>query len=133
MSRPDLPAGWTRWHDGPHGVLILTYRPDVFDGERFPPGYLPTLTVKRARTRGPRGRPAELSNADTGWRVELRLEPDVTVESHAVDDREEGVELAIDRAEAFANGEIALEDAYTHPPAEYLDTLASLLDSARGL
>lgn len=127
MVSQEFPAGWTRWHDGSDGTLIVTFRPDVFDGQAFPAPCLPTITVKRERARGPRGRPAVRSERETAWTVELRLEPEVVVERFSRESREAAVETACELARAFANGEIAYRDAYEHPRAAYLDELDALI------
>lgn len=127
MVSQEFPAGWTRWHDGSDGTLIVTYRPDVFDGQAFPAPCLPTVSVKRERVQGPRGRPIVRSERDTGWTVELRLEPDIVVERLTRESREAAVETAYELTRAFAKGEIPYRDAYDHPRTAYLDELDALI------
>ena len=125
----DPPGGWRLWHDGDDGTLILAFRPDVFDADQFPASCLPTIVVKRERTRGGRGRPRAPADGAGQWCVELRLEPDVevVVESHAAHSR--AVDRAIDLAGAFTNGEIDYRTAYIDPPASYVEALDRLIES----
>jgi hypothetical protein len=37
MDESALADGWTVWNEGTEKV-VLAYRPDVFDGDRFDPG-----------------------------------------------------------------------------------------------
>lgn len=129
MSDGDPTPGWEVWHDHPNGLLVLTYRPDVFDTQAFPAACLPTVAVKPERSRGGRGRPADPDGAGR-WVAELLLEPDVPIaRRHAPDPasaREEGHALA----KAFVDGAFDLAAAYADPPETYLDRLESLLETA---
>ncbi len=118
--------GWVTWHDGPGGTVIWTFRPDVFDGERLPPACLPTLTIKRERHRGPRGRPAE-PGSNRAWTVELRLEPEVMIERVRHDERDVAIARARDLAAAFAADELDYRGAYLQPRDDYLAVLDAVL------
>ena len=126
MEGRDLPDGWTVWHARPDDIVVLTYRPDVFDGSRFEAACLPTIAIKPERSREGRGRPRA---AGTGgpWRVELMLEPDAVVESRRTETREQALEVGERLAAAFADGEIAYRAAYTHPNEAYLERLDELV------
>lgn len=126
---PDLPPGWTVWNAEPDGDVILAYRPDVFEGESFPPACLPTMYVSRSdpnqrkrRDPGPR--------QDSAWHVTLYLEPEVRVRNQEVttSDRNAALEAARNIAAAFSAGEIDVRDAYQVPREEYLDELERLTD-----
>jgi hypothetical protein len=121
----DLPDGWTVWNDEPEGRRILAYRPDVFDGDRFPPACMPTLYVAA----GAPNRPASETEYGTTrvWRVEFFLEPEVElVPARTYDSREEAVAGARELAGAFARGELDYRDAYQVPREEYFEELDDL-------
>ena len=120
-----VPDGWDTWHTDPGGISVWVFRPDVFDGDAFPPACIPTLTIKPARERGPRGRPGQSASE---WWSELRLEPDVLLERRTAGTREQAMTLAIQRATAFTDGDIAFRTAYADPPVDYLDRLESIID-----
>ena len=126
MQEESPAPGWTTWHDGAGGTLVLTFRPDIFDGQRLPPACLPTITVKRERHRGPRGRPAG-KNEHRAWTVELRLEPAVLLEQDRFNEREGAVDWAQELATAFANDELPYRGAYQRPRDDYLAILDDLL------
>ncbi|MDZ7702094.1 MAG: DUF5820 family protein [Halobacteriales archaeon] len=122
----DLPEGWEVWNAEPGGRVVLAYRPDVFDGDAFPPACLPTLTV--APGRSPDGRPDP--RGETGrWHVALYLEPDVRVRDveASFDERASAVERAVAVAAAFVAGEVDYRGAYHEPPEGYLDRLDELV------
>lgn len=119
-----VPDGWETWHTDPGGISVWVYRPDVFDGEAFPPAHIPTLTIKPARERGPRGRPG---GTPREWWSELRLEPDVLLERRTAGTRAAAHTNAIELATAFTGGNIATREAYTEPPIAYLEELDSLI------
>lgn len=128
MREEDLPDGWTRWHAGADGTLVLAFRPDVFDAQEFPAPCLPTISVKRARVRGPRGRPTVRPGGERDWEVHLWLEPDVPVERASRGTREEAVATALELARAFVAGEVAYREAYAEPRVAYLDALDAILE-----
>lgn len=122
-----LPPGWVAWHTDPGGGQVWTFRPDIFDADRFSAPCLPTLTVSRARRRGPRGRPAP-NDRRRPWAVALRLEPTVLLDRTTVPDRDEATSLAREWAAAFSGDEYDCAAAYgDHPRDDYLDTLGALL------
>lgn len=135
VSEIDLPPGWTRWHTGEDGVVVLTYRPDVFDGADFPAACLPTITVKPERAGGPRGRPVTSTGPETTWVVELRLEPEVVVERERSPSREKAIDTATQLSGSFVSGNLPLREAYQLPRDDYLERLDELLgeESGRGV
>ncbi|WP_435174715.1 DUF5820 family protein [Halorussus sp. AFM4] len=122
----DPPAGWTVWNDEPDGRRILAYRPDVFDGDRFPAACMPTLYVAAGAPNRPAAE-AEYGTTDV-WRVEFFLEPEVElVPARTYDTREAAVAGARDLAAEFARGELDYRGAYQVPREEYLDELDELI------
>ena len=119
-----LPTGWQPWHTDPGGISVWVYRPDVFDGSDFPPACIPTLTVKPARQRGPRGRPG---SGNQEWWAELRLEPDVLLERRTSADVEACRGAALELATDFVRGDMAYWEVYHEPPTSYLETIDLLL------
>jgi len=122
-----LPEGWAVWNEEADGKAVLVYRPDVFDGDAFPPACLPTLSLT---TQSPNRPPGETTTGPTNWHVLLFLEPDVRV-------RDPGVETTFERYDAavaatveltrrFADGEIDLRACYQLPRDAYLDELEAL-------
>ncbi len=118
----ELPDGWRVWSEA-EDRLILAYRPDVFDGAGYPAPCLPTVYVtrgQRARRPGPeRARPEE-------WFVTIYLEPDVSHELPACDNREAALADALDLAAAFAAGEFDYRELYQVPREAYLEELDRL-------
>ncbi len=121
-----VPDGWEPWHDESNGVTVFVYRPDVFDATGLPAGCIPTLTIKPARSRGPRGRPVRSRDA-SAWTVQLFLEPELIIERETVDDRSVAVTRGREWMTAFADGEIAL-DVYELSDPRYRETLGAFLD-----
>lgn len=126
---PDLPPGWTVWNAEPNGDVILAFRPDIFEGESFPPACLPTMYVSRSdptqrkrRSTGPR--------QDSEWHVTLYLEPEVRIRDREVTkaDRDTALEAAMKLATAFSAGEIPIREAYQVPREAYLEELERLTD-----
>ncbi len=122
----DLPGGWEVWNAEPGGRAVLAFRPDVFDGDAFPPACLPTLTVGPGRS--PDGRPDRTATSGH-WHVALYLEPDVRVREvdEGFEDRDAAVAAAAEAARAFAAGELDLRSAYQEPREGYLDRLEALI------
>ncbi|QLG26828.1 hypothetical protein HUG10_04410 [Halorarum halophilum] len=118
-----LPDGWRVWNEEAEGRTVLVYRPDVFDGDRFPAACLPTLYVTNG---SPRRRPGAAQREADEWRVTLFLEPDVEAESSRHDEREEAVAAARDLTDRFASGEIDYRGAYQVPREEYFAELDEL-------
>jgi len=118
----DPPDGWRVWSES-ENRLILAYRPDVFDGAGFPAPCLPTIYV----TRGQRDRrPGPERARPTEWFVTLYLEPDVSHELPACEDREAALEAAREVATAFADGGVDYRGLYQVPREAYLDELDRL-------
>lgn len=122
----DLPPGWERWTAEDAGRVVLTFRPDVFDGTAFPPGCLPTVTV--APGGRPNARPERRTRA-TQWYVALYLEPDVRLRDvdESFRSREAAIERAVAVTDAFVAGHYDVRGAYRDPPAAYLDRLDDLV------
>lgn len=119
------PPGWRVWSADDEGRVVLVYRPDVFDGDRYPAPCLPTLYV----THGPRGRRPGRSHpeGDEAWHVTLYLEPEVTVPGGGTyGTREAAVEGALALARRFAAGEVAIDDVYEVPRERYVEKLVEL-------
>jgi hypothetical protein len=122
----ELPDGWRVWAEE-NDRLVLAYRPDVFDGGRFPAPCLPTIYVTRGqrdRRPGPeRSRPEE-------WFVTLYLEPDVSHGLSARPGREEALTAARELAGEFAGGRFDYRDLYQLPREAYLEKLDELTGRA---
>lgn len=125
MNEGALPAGWELWNDEALGPIVLVFRPDVFDGDRYPDECLPTIYVSRARD--PRQPPR--FHGTSAWQVELRLEPTVPLSTRRVTDREEAREAAIELATSFTGGELDYRAAYQVPREEYLAALDTLIEA----
>lgn len=124
LEPDDLPAGWRLWNEEPDGRVILAFRPDVFDADRFDPACLPTIYLSNgSRRRRPGAGAAETSD----WHVTLFLEPEVEAEETVHDDRETGLTAMLDLAERFADGEIDYRGAYQVPREGYFDELDELV------
>lgn len=122
----DLPSGWQVWAAEDGGRIVLAYRPDVFNGEAFPPACLPTATV--APGASPDSHPERRANSGQ-WHVAFYLEPDVRVRAveASFGDRDDALEAAVATAERFAAGEVDYRGAYQEPRTAYLDRLDELL------
>jgi hypothetical protein len=127
MDSESLPPGWTVWNADPDGRVILAFRPDVFEGESFPPACLPTIYVTNG---SPHRRPGAGAVETDTWRVRLFLEPDVDDESGAYDDRETAVSAAVELADRFAAGAVDYRGMYQVPREAYLDELDRLTGEA---
>lgn len=128
VQESELPTGWTVWHARPDDILVLTYRPDVFDADAFPPQCVPTLTVKPERTRGGRGRPRDPRRASS-WVAELRLEPDVPLARRVAPDRGAAIDEGVALTEQFVAGEIDFVATYPDPHRPYLERLQELVET----
>ncbi|WP_424004724.1 DUF5820 family protein [Haloarcula salina] len=121
MDLSALSADWTVWNETEE-KLILAYRPDVFDTERFPAPCLPTIYLTRGRrTRRPG---AERTGQD--WYVTLYLEPEVERDADSYETRDAAVEGAVDLANRFAEGSLDYRSLYQVPRDAYLDELDDL-------
>lgn len=123
----ELPPGWTVWNAESDGRVILAYRPDIFEGQSFPPACLPTLYVSRSDP-DQRKRRSSGPNRDSQWHVTLYLEPEVRVREKGVTrtDRDAALAAARDLAAAFSAGEIDVRGAYQVPREAYLAELERL-------
>lgn len=117
-----LPGGWQVWNETDGGRVVLVFRPDVFDSQRFPAECLPTLYVSQ---RPPQERLPRLDAERSDWYVALRLEPEVQVNSVGgrYETRNAAIEAAVDVAAAFEAGEVDLRAAYQVPRDDYLAAL----------
>jgi hypothetical protein len=122
--REALADGWRVWSDA-EDRLVLTYRPDVFDGAGFDAACLPTLYVTRGRrSRRPGG--TRTLPADAPWVVTLFLEPEVSAPPREFDSPEGAVDGAIDLAAEFARGDVDYRSLYQVPRPDYFDRLDEL-------
>lgn len=125
MGLGELPEGWVVWNEEPNGRVILAYRPDVFDGERFPAPCLPTIYVSDGSLSR---RPGAGQRRGEGWHARLLLEPEIEAATEAFDTRAAAIEGAVDLAEAFAGGSVDYRSLYQVPRPEYFGTLDELTD-----
>ncbi|WP_418280049.1 DUF5820 family protein [Halorubrum sp. DTA98] len=123
MSFEALPDGWRVWNEEPGGRTILVFRPDVFDGDRFPPECLPTIYLTNGSRRR---RPGAGQYATDEWHVVCFTEPEIEVVAETYDERSTAVDAALDVAERFADGDVAYRDAYHVPREEYFERLDEL-------
>lgn len=123
MDFEGLTDGWEVWNVE-QAKAVLTYRPDIFDTDAYPPACLPTIHV----TKGQRGRRPgrHTPSADASWYVTLYLEPEVADDQQRYETREEARDGAVDLAMAFAQGEIDYRSLYQVPRPAYLDQLDEL-------
>ncbi|MEF8800023.1 MAG: DUF5820 family protein [Halolamina sp.] len=123
MGLEELPESWVVWTQEPEGRVILAYRPDVFDADEFPAACLPTIYV----TNGSRtARPGAGQLHTDEWHATLFAEPEIELLSETQGSREAALEVALEVAERFAEGDIDYRGAYQVPREAYfaeLDTL----------
>ena len=125
MDTEALAEAWTVWNRT-ETELVLAYRPDVFDGERFPAPCMPTIYL----THGKRTRRPGADRAGDDWYVTLYLEPEVDHGAAVVATREEAVDAAVTLANDFAAGEFAYRPLYQIPREAYLYELDNLTGRA---
>jgi hypothetical protein len=125
MDLDALDDAWTVWNQT-ETELILAYRPDVFDSQRFPAPCLPTLYL----TRGKRTRRPGADRTGEDWYVTLYLEPEVDHQAAIEPEREAAVAAAVDLANDFAVGEFDFRSLYQLPREAYLDELDELTGRA---
>jgi len=118
MDLAGLSEAWTVWNRTEE-KLILAYRPDVFDSQRFPAPCLPTMYL----TRGKRTRRPGATRSGEDWYVTLYLEPEVERSPDSYADREAAVAGAVELANRFAAGELDYRALYQVPREDYLDEL----------
>jgi hypothetical protein len=116
--------GWRLWTEEPNGRAIVVYRPDVFDGDRFPAPCMPTVYLTNGSRRA---RPGAGERRTDEWHVTLFLEPEVEVESTTFENRAAALDGVADVTERFAAGEVDYRGAYQVPREAYLDELDGLI------
>lgn len=122
-----LPDGWTVWADDSGGRSVLTYRPDVFDGDAYPDPCLPTIYVGQ----GSRRRPSTGRGGGV-WHARLLLEPEVIGAERRCESRTAAREAAVDLARRFAAGDVDYRACYQVPRDAYLDRLDELTGRVSG-
>ncbi|MWG36719.1 DUF5820 family protein [Halomarina oriensis] len=119
-----LAEGWRVWSDADNR-LVLAYRPDVFDGDEYPPACLPTIYVTHGRRSKRPGTPRNPAPGDP-WVLTLFLEPDVKRDPEFFDGREDAIERARTLAAEFAAGEVDYRALYQVPRETYFEALDEL-------
>ena len=119
-----LGTGWRVWN-AEAARVVLSYRPDVFDGDAFPAPCMPTIYVTRGR---PNRRPEGNRNLppDAPWMVTLYLEPDVERPPDVYESREAALDGAETLTERFAAGAVDYRSLYQLPRDRYLAELDEL-------
>ena len=124
MSFEPLPDGWRVWNEEPSGRVILTFRPDVFDGSALPAACLPTIYLTNGSRRS---RPGAGQYATDEWHVVLFLEPEIEAVAETHETRPAAVDAAVAVAERFAAGDVDYRDAYQVPREAYFERLDELV------
>ena len=124
MSFEPLPDGWRVWNEEPSGRVILTFRPDVFDGSALPSACLPTIYLTNGSRRS---RPGAGQYATDEWHVVFYLEPEVEVAAETHGSRDAGVAAAVEVAARFSDGDIDYRAAYQVPRERYFARLDELV------
>jgi hypothetical protein len=124
MSFDPLPDGWRVWNEEPSGRVILTFRPDVFDGSALPSACLPTIYLTDGSRRS---RPGAGQYATDEWHVVLFLEPEIEAVAETHETRPAAVDAAVAVAERFAAGDVDYRDAYQVPREAYFERLDELV------
>jgi hypothetical protein len=124
MSFEPLPDGWRVWNEEPSGRVILTFRPDVFDGSALPSACLPTIYLTNGSRRS---RPGAGQYATDEWHVVLFLEPEIEAVAETYETRPAAVDAAVAVAERFAAGDVDYRDAYQVPREAYFERLDELV------
>ncbi|ESS05157.1 MAG: hypothetical protein A07HR67_00138 [uncultured archaeon A07HR67] len=124
MSFEPLPDGWRVWNEEPSGRVILTFRPDVFDGSALPSACLPTIYLTNGSRRS---RPGAGQYATDEWHVVLFLEPEIEAVAETHETRPAAVDAAVAVAERFAAGDVDYRDAYQVPREAYFERLDELV------
>lgn len=123
MSLQSLPDGWSVWSEQRDGRVVMTYRPDVFDSQAYPPPCMPTLYIAKGSRPS---RPSDARTESSHWMVTLFLEPEIDLERETYDDRQTALDGAVSIATKFTQGTIDYRDAYQVPREAYLDKLDEL-------
>jgi hypothetical protein len=124
MSFEPLPDGWRVWNEEPSGRVILTFRPDVFDGSALPSACLPTIYLTNGSRRS---RPGAGQYATDEWHVVLFLEPEIEAVAETYETRPAAVDAAVAVAKRFAAGDVDYRDAYQVPREAYFERLDELV------
>ncbi|MBP1921222.1 hypothetical protein J2751_000205 [Halorubrum alkaliphilum] len=124
MSFESLPDGWRVWNEEPSGRVILTFRPDQFDGDDLPAACLPTIYLTNGSRRS---RPGAGQYATDQWHVVLFLEPEIEAVAETYEGRESAVDAARDVAARFADGDVDYREAYQVPREAYFERLDELV------
>jgi hypothetical protein len=124
MSFEPLPDGWRVWNEEPSGRVILTFRPDVFDGSALSSACLPTIYLTNGSRRS---RPGAGQYATDEWHVVLFLEPEIEAVAETYETRPAAVDAAVAVAERFAAGDVDYRDAYQVPREAYFERLDELV------
>lgn len=122
-----LPHGWQMWHNSDDRV-VLTYRPDVFDGERVPAACLPTIYVTRGRRSR---RPGRTRTDRDSWFVTFYLEPEVKQSEGRFESRNAAFDRANQLARRFDAGEIDYREPYQVPRPAYFELLDAIIHGSR--
>lgn len=125
MDLSGLSDDWTVWNET-DDKLILAYRPDVFDSERFPAPCLPTIYL----TRGKRTRRPGADRTGERWYVTFYLEPEVERDADTYEGRNAAVEGVLKLAARFADGDLDYRSLYQVPREAYLTKLDELTGRA---
>lgn len=125
LEEEALGTGWQIWtHDSE--IIVLVFRPDIFDGDNLPAECLPTITVTQGvQTRRPKYETATSENSP--WTVLLYLEPDVSTQPILCDTRENALIQASTLSQTFSAGAIPIRELYQVPRHHYLDTLEDVI------
>jgi len=124
MSFESLPDGWRVWNEEPSGRVILTFRPDQFDGDDLPAACLPTIYLTNGSRRS---RPGAGQYATDEWHVVLFLEPEIEAVAETYEGREAAVDAALDVAARFVDGDVDYRGAYQVPREAYFERLDELV------
>jgi len=123
MSFDVLAAGWELWNREQR-MVILTYRPDIFDSESFPAPCLPTIHIRKGTQSRHPGR--DDPDPEDPWYVTLYLEPEIEGPRQQYDSKAEARDGALELAEQFATGEIDYRGIYQVPRPKYFEKLDEL-------
>ncbi len=124
MSFESVPDGWRVWNKEPSGRVILTFRPDQFDGDDLPAACLPTIYLTNGSRRS---RPGAGQYATDQWHVVLYLEPEIEAVAETYETRSAAVDGTLNVAARFAAGDVDYRAAYQVPREEYFSRLDELV------
>ena len=124
MSFESVPDGWRVWNKEPSGRVILTFRPDQFDGDDLPAACLPTIYLTNGSRRS---RPGAGQYATDQWHVVLYLEPEIEAVAETYETRSAAVDGTLDVAARFAAGDVDYREVYQVPREEYFSRLDELV------